>query len=84
MKEFLRGLFVIILIFAMIVGVIIGYAFYEKKDAEQKYNNGICPICETEFHLINVEHYRNGGNHYFYACENEHVIDCPCRPSKNN
>ena len=81
MKEVLRCIIVVLILIAGAVGVLFGI-FAEKKQADTLYNNGICLKCGTEFHLINVEHVHNGGNHYFYACENEHIIECTCEPSK--
>ena len=72
----------IIVFVVLALGATVGGAILDKRDADRTYNNGICQTCGTKFHLVDVEHYRNGGNHYFYACENDHIIECKCRPSK--
>ena len=70
--------------FAAIVCAFILGCRYDMKEANKKYNNGICPKCGTEFHLVSVTHMKNNGNYYYYACENDHVIECQCLPSKEN
>lgn len=40
------------------------------------YNNGICPICGTAFHFVNITHAGYQGYKYIYACDNEHIIIC--------
>lgn len=73
-KEFLLYLLIICLLTALIVTVI--YKF-DKKDQEaslKKYNNGICPQCQTEWHFKQkTESFCNRS--YIYECENGHIIE---------
>ena len=80
MKEALRCIVVILILIGFAVGMVFA-CIADKKEADALYNNGVCPKCGTAFHLVDVEHYRNGGDHYFFTCENEHIIECKCRPS---
>lgn len=76
---------VIAIIVAVVLGaaVLIGTGFLNKMNADKAYNNGVCPICGTDFRLADIESYGriSRGIHYFYACENGHIIDCRCQPS---
>lgn len=81
----MKKIIVIILVVVLALGALIGAGFLEKMSADKAYNNGICPICGTEFHLVDIESYGriSRGVYYFYACENEHIIKCHCQPSKS-
>ena len=47
---------VIAVITALVVALIliIGLGYCQSQKQNDSYNNGICPICETSFHLVNV------------------------------
>ena len=79
----MKKIVAIIVAVALGVAMLIGAGFLNKMHANEIYNNGICPICGTEFHLADIESYGriSRGIHYFYACENGHIIDCRCQPS---
>lgn len=76
---------IVAIILAVVLGiaVLIGAAFLDKMHADKIYNNGICPKCGTEFHLVDIEGYGRVSYtvRYFYACENGHIIECRCQPS---
>lgn len=59
---------------AIIISLACGFGFTALMFAEQKYdaeqwNNGHCLVCDGEYNLIDVEHHRNGGDTYYYECE---------------
>ena len=83
MKDTLRPVVVVLVLIAIFIGIIFA-CIIDKKEADAIYNNGICPRCGTAFHFVSVTHYQNSGDHYFFACENEHIIECKCRPSKTD
>jgi hypothetical protein len=70
-------------IIGFIIGTIIsctlgfGLCFCLVKDAEiqrQKWNNGICAECGTSWHFQGASG-RNSSKHYYYVCENEHILE---------
>lgn len=76
---------IIAIILAVVLGItiLIGAAFLDQIHTNKIYNNGICPKCGTEFHLVDIEGYgrMSYAVRYFYACENGHIIECRCQPS---
>jgi archaellum component FlaF (FlaF/FlaG flagellin family) len=79
LKEAMPMIMFILLCFGALTVAIFG-AIADRQKADALYNNGVCPRCNTEFHLVNAQHLRNCGTHYFYVCENGHIIECPCQP----
>lgn len=79
----MKKIVAIIVAVALGVAMLIGAGFLNKIHADKIYNNGICPICGTEFHLADIEGYGriSYAVRYFYACENGHIIECRCQPS---
>lgn len=82
MKSIIRIILFIVLVLGIAV-VLIGAAFLDQMHTDKIYNNGICPKCGTEFHLVDIEGYGRVSYavRYFYACENGHIIECRCQPS---
>lgn len=72
MKEIVAVVTALAIALALIVGL--GYCQSQKQN--DSYNNGICSICETSFHLVNVTYAQYQGYKYIYACDNEHIIIC--------
>jgi uncharacterized membrane protein YfcA len=67
------------LIAFIIISLVVGFLFSLMfsaimKEDEKKWNNGICSECGSEWELFDVEYTRNGGEYYYYKCENNHVI----------
>lgn len=67
----------------VIIGTVIAFAIgfgvmglfeLEYKGDAKRWNNGTCTTCGTTFELFDIEHSRNGGNTYYYKCENGHLI----------
>ena len=79
----MKKIIAIILGVVLGVAVLIGAAFLDQMHTDKIYNNGICPKCGTEFHLVDIESYGriSYAVRYFYACENGHIIECRCQPS---
>jgi len=72
MKEFIGS----VIALAVILGLIIGLSYCQNQKQNDSYNNGICPICGTSFHFVNITYEIYKGYKYIYACDNEHVIIC--------
>lgn len=67
---------VVSIILAIAIGCgIAGMFALEQKGDEIVWNNGTCE-CGGEWDLVNVEHIKNGGNRYYWNCEDcGHVIE---------
>ena len=67
MKGWKKGL--VTLVIATCVGCIISAMFCVERNSDIKvWNNGYCE-CGSELKFSNVEHLRNGGNLYYWHCE---------------
>lgn len=72
LKNWKRG--IIAIIFALVFGLSISGLMTSEKQRDQKtWNNGYC-ACGTKWTLQNVEHIRNGGNRYYWYCDNCNAI----------
>lgn len=66
-------------IYAFIVsclfGLILGGGMYieEASDIDQ-WNEGVCPVCGEQWVFKNADHRRNGGDIYYYSCDNDQII----------
>ena len=80
MRECFAAIIALIVVLALIVSL--GYCANQKQN--DSYNNGICPICETPFHFVNVTYKIYRGYKYIYACDNEHVIICAQEQHQEN
>lgn len=66
---------IISIIIALIIGFgAMGLLEFEYQGNSKRWNNGTCTTCGTTFELFDIEHSRNGGNTYYYKCENGHLI----------
>ncbi len=74
MKEWLAIVTTVITLLVFIIGI----GSCKKQDQKQNdnYNNGICSICKTPFHFVNITYVDYQGYKYIYACDNEHIIIC--------
>ena len=71
-EYFIKGTIAVILVFAIAIGLVFALCRVFEKDAEEKWNNGICPECGGKFKLFGVSR----GTHT-YICEDcGHEIDC--------
>lgn len=61
---------------AIALALIVGLAYCQNQKQNDRYNNGICSICGTPFHFVNVTYEIYQGHKYIYACDNEHIIIC--------
>ena len=59
----------------LLIGVALGICAWESAIDEESWNNGICS-CGGEFEFSNAAHRKNGGNYYYYVCnECSYVIE---------
>lgn len=72
LQNWKRGIIAIII--AIGFGVSCSGLMISEKQGDQKiWNNGYC-TCGTKWTLKNVEHIRNGGNRYYWYCDNCNTI----------
>ena len=65
---------IVAIIIAIVFGISIsGLMTLEKQGDEETWNNGYC-TCGTAWTLKNVEHIKNGGNRYYWYCNNCNAI----------
>jgi hypothetical protein len=70
MKTFIRVSIFLVLCFGIFAVAIIG-SIHEYKESENEWNEGICTHCgEGEYHLLNIEHFKNLGDKYYFVCDN--------------
>ena len=66
---------ILMLILALVIGFgITGIAFAERDFEAKKWNNGICPHCNTEWHFQSAARDKSVTT-YFYTCENGHILE---------
>lgn len=71
MKRFI----IIMLIFTILMGMLILGVGYETKLSQEKWNNGVCTECGGKYRFSGATHLRNGGDYYYYSCEDcDHTI----------
>ena len=70
-KKTILKVIAIILIASLVGFGIAGLMWMEHKGDTQSWNNGICP-CGEEWRLVSVDHLKNGGDLYYYTCDNCH------------
>ncbi len=74
MKNFLRVIIILFILCGFFVLAIIG-AQDAAKNANEHWNNGVCEICGGAYKFTSATHLRNGGNRYYYTCEDcDHTI----------
>ena len=62
---------VVTLVIAFVVGIgIAGLFTLESKMDEEQYNDGTCVYCDGNYKLTSVNHVKNGGELYYYSCDN--------------
>lgn len=77
-KDFVR-LVVILLVPILAFAILIIGTRYEIKMDKEEYNNGICSFCGGEYRFTSAVHYRNGGDRYYYTCDEcGHTIETVC------
>ena len=65
MKQFIGA----ILFLAVIAGLMYLGLRYEAERSKEAYNEGICKVCGGEYRFSSVTHIKNGGDRYYYTCE---------------
>lgn len=76
LKETLCDCFKLFLFFGLPIVLLIGVLTIESKNDTKIWNNGICIECNEEMQFSGASHLRNGGNLYYYTCENcGHTIE---------
>ena len=67
MNKFEVG-FIASIIIIFIAGIFI--ASHEASTSRENYNNGVCVECGGEYRFTSAQHIKNGGDRYYYTCEN--------------
>ena len=67
------------IIVSIIISLIIGFGLVFFLNAchdheEEKWNNGICTTCNTEWHFQSAARGRQSTT-YYYVCENGHILE---------
>ena len=67
---------------AIVISLIVGFGFVflmnEYREYEEKrWNNGICTICNTEYHFQSAAKGKSSTT-YYYVCENGHIFETDC------
>ena len=79
MKKDFATPIIIFLVLALAFAIMIIGTRYEVKQDEKEYNNGICSLCGGEYKFTSAVHYRNGGDRYYYTCDEcGHTIETVC------
>lgn len=68
MKEFIRSVVIILVVFGFIGLAILG-ATANVKSAHAHWNNGVCELCGGAYQFSSGSHIRNGGDRFYYTCE---------------
>lgn len=74
MKDFLRVIIILFVGCSILALAIIG-GCTNAKSANKHWNNGNCEICGGAYKFTSATHFHNGGNRYYYTCEDcDHTI----------
>ena len=70
------------IITAIIISLVVGFGFVflmnkYREHEEKRWNNGVCPICNTEYHFQSAAKGRSSTT-YYYVCENGHIFETDC------
>lgn len=62
-------------IICCIVSIVIGFGinallFFDANQSLKNWNNGYCIECGTKLRFTNAQHLHNGGDRYYYVCDN--------------
>lgn len=59
-----------------LLGVLTLGVIHEAKQSVAAYNHGICTECGGDYRFTSAVHLRNGGDRYYYTCQNcGHTIE---------
>jgi hypothetical protein len=69
-------------IVSIILALAIGFGFVflmneHRKYEEKRWNNGVCTICNTEYHFQSAAKGKSSTT-YYYVCENGHIFETDC------
>ena len=69
-------------IVSIILALAIGFGFVflmneYRKYEEKRWNNGVCTICNTEYHFQSAAKGKSSTT-YYYVCENGHIFETDC------
>ena len=67
MKIFFQSLIATLALFAIAIAVGVGLSCLEQSMDADTWNEGIC-WCGGEYEFSNAGHRKNGGNYYYYTC----------------
>ena len=59
----------IILFFAILAGIMYLGLTYENAISKEAYHEGICTMCGGAYRFSGSSHIKNGGDRYYYTCE---------------
>ena len=68
MKEFIKSALLGVAIFGTMMAIAFGVCTLEAKMDKDTWNNGECN-CGGQYEFSNASHRKNGGNYYYYKCE---------------
>lgn len=68
-KTIIQSIAITVLVFGVIIALGVGVCALEAKMDADAWSNGICR-CGGEFEFTNAAHRKNGGNYYYYHCDN--------------
>ena len=66
-KTIIQSIVITIIVFGITMALALGGCMLEAKIDADAWNNGICR-CGGEFEFTNATHVKNGGNYYYYHC----------------
>lgn len=68
-KTIVQAIIISVVVFGIAITLGLGICSLEAKMDADTWNNGICR-CGGEFEFTNAVHVKNGGNYYYYHCDN--------------
>jgi hypothetical protein len=69
MKEMFFGMVKFIVGLAIVILILIGACYLEKKHDEKIYNNGVCTECGGNYIFSGSAHVKNSDDIYYYTCD---------------
>jgi len=69
-------------IISIVISLAVGFGFVflmneYRKHEEKRWNNGVCTICNTEYHFQSAAKGKSSTT-YYYVCENGHIFETDC------
>ena len=84
MKTLFQSILITLALFAVAIVAVIGLGCLEQSMNADTWNEGICG-CGGEYEFSNAGHRKNGGNYYYYTCnECGQLIETTTRQTKTH